>query len=153
MTGEYVFPVNKYTGVIIKGSIYLRWHRDKKHKFFYKHRFFIIQPQCCLIFSLIELKMLLRCYLVHTSIIILKKNLYLVYFCPYVSLGLFVSYLYGLFFIFSLIFIFINYMTSLKQTQLVFAHFLEHLLIFLTITWMKKASNIQKVQGQSQGVA
>ena len=88
--------------------------------------------------------MLLRCYLVHISIIILKQNLYLVYFCPYVSLGLFMSYLYGLFFIFSLIFIFINYMTSIKQTQLVFAHFLEHLLIFLTNNVDEKSEQYSK---------
>ena len=41
------------------------------------------------------------------------------------------SYLYDLFLIFSLIFIVINHITSLKQTQLFFVHFLEYFLLFL----------------------
>ena len=41
------------------------------------------------------------------------------------------SYLCDLFFIFSLIFIAINHITSLKQTQLLFVPFLEYLLLFL----------------------
>ena len=39
--------------------------------------------------------------------------------------------LYDLFFILSLIFIAINYVTSLKQTYLFFVHVLECLLLFL----------------------
>ena len=53
-----------------------------------------------------------RCCLIQITIIILSRNLYIVYLCPYVSLGLFMSYLCDLVFIFSLIFIFINHMTS-----------------------------------------
>ena len=44
---------------------------------------------------------------------------------------LFNLYICDLFFIFSLIFIVINHMTSLKQSYLFFVHFLEYLLIFL----------------------
>ena len=57
--------------------------------------------------------------------------LYLVYLCPCLGLGLLMSYLYDLFIIFSLIFIVINHITSLKQTHLFFAHFLEYILFFL----------------------
>ena len=57
-----------------------------------------------------------------------KKRL--VYFFPCPGLGLLVSYLYDLFFIFSFIFILIN-ATSLEQIFLLFVHFLEHLLLFL----------------------
>ena len=41
------------------------------------------------------------------------------------------SYLNDLFFICSLIFIVINYITSFKQTYLFLVHFLEYLLLFL----------------------
>ena len=40
--------------------------------FFYKQRFFSTQPQCCLTFSWIELQMMVRCCLIHTSSIILR---------------------------------------------------------------------------------
>ena len=54
----------------------------------------------------------------------------LVCLCLCLDLGLFMSYLCDLFFIFSLIFIVINHITSFKQTYF-FVHFLEHLLLFL----------------------
>ena len=41
------------------------------------------------------------------------------------------SHISGLFFIFSVIFIAINSITSLKQTHLFYAHFLDYLLLFL----------------------
>ena len=41
------------------------------------------------------------------------------------------SYLCDLFFIFSLFFILINYITSFKQKYLFIEHFLEYLLLFL----------------------
>ena len=50
------------------------------HAFFYKQRFFSTHPQCCLIFSWIELQMLLRCCLIHLSIIIPRHFFYLLYF-------------------------------------------------------------------------
>ena len=36
--------------------------------------------------------------------------------------------------------------------QLFFVHFLEYLLIFWMITWMKKANNFQIARVQPQGV-
>ena len=78
------------------------------HAFFYKQRFFSTQPQCCLTSSWIELQMLLRCCLIHITIIIPRKILYLVSLCLCLGQGLFMSYLCHLFFIFSLIFIVIN---------------------------------------------
>ena len=56
---------------------------------------------------------------------------YLVYFGPCLGLGLFMSHIGDLFFIFSLIFIAINSITSLKQMYLFYAHFLDYLLLFL----------------------
>ena len=47
------------------------------------------------------------------------------------GLGLFMLYPYDLFFIFILIFIAINSVTSFYQTYLFFAHFLEYLLLVL----------------------
>ena len=64
--------------------------------------------------------------LLHTTTIILGHILYLVYFCPYLTLGLFLSHLCDLLFIFSLIFIVIKHLTSLKLVSL-----LEYLLLFL----------------------
>ena len=62
-------------------------------------------------FSWIELQMLLRCRLIHITIIILSI-LHLLYFGPSICLGLFMSYLCDLFVIFSLIFIAVNLITS-----------------------------------------
>ena len=62
--------------------------------------------------------MLLRCCLININIIILRLILHLEYLWPCPGLGLFMSYLYNLFFIFSLIFIVINHITSFKQTYL-----------------------------------
>ena len=77
--------------------------------------------------------MLLRCCLIHIIIIILRHVSYLIYLCPGLGLGLglLMSYLCDLLLIFCLIFIFINHVTSLKQTRLAFVHFLKYLLLFL----------------------
>ena len=75
--------------------------------------------------------MLLKRCLTHITIILLRHILYLVYLCPCLGLGVFISYLCGLFFIFSFIFIAINHITSLKQTHLFFVQFLENNLLFL----------------------
>ena len=56
---------------------------------------------------------------------------YLVYFGLCLGLGLFMSHIGGLFFIFSLISIAVNSITSLKQTHLLYAHFKDYLLLFL----------------------
>ena len=55
----------------------------------------------------------------------------LVYLGPCLSLGLFMSYLCDLFFIFSLTFLTINYVTSLKQTHLFFATVLKYLHLYI----------------------
>ena len=101
------------------------------HAFFYKQRFFSTHPRCCLTFSWIELQMLLKCCLIHLTIIIRRHILYSEYLCRCLGLDLFMSYLYYLFFIFGLIFIVINHITSFKQTYLLFVHYLEYLLLFL----------------------
>ena len=76
--------------------------------------------------------MLFRCFLIHINIIILGHILYLVYLT--LDLSLFMSYLCDLFFISSLIFIPIIYILLLKETQLIFVHLLEYLLLFLDDT-------------------
>ena len=60
-------------------------------------------------------------------------------------------HLYDLFFIFSLIFIVINHITSLKQTQLLL--FAEQLILFLDNDVMKKANNFQIAKVQPEGIA
>ena len=73
-----------------------------------KYTLFSTQPQCCLTFSWIELRMLLRCCLIQTSIVIMRHFLYLLYWCPCLDLGLFIFYLCDLFFMFTIIIIMIN---------------------------------------------
>ena len=75
--------------------------------------------------------MLLRCCLINLNMIILRQFLYLVYLCPCLDLGLFMSDLGNLFFIFIFMFITIYQRFSLKWTHLFFAHFLEYALLFL----------------------
>ena len=76
--------------------------------------------------------MLLRCFLIHITIIILRHILYLIYLFPCLGQSLFISYLCDLIliyiFIFSHIFIIIKLIISLKQTLLSHASFLQHLL-------------------------
>ena len=72
-------------------------------------------------FSYIELQMLRSCFLIHIIIIILRHILCLVFICVL---------LWDQFFNFSFIFIVINYITSLKQTHLLFVYILEFLLLF-----------------------
>ena len=85
-------------------------HKTSHNAFFIKlriQRFISTQPQCCLTFSWIDLQMLLRCCLIHVSIILLRKILHLLYLPPWLNLGLFMSYLCDLFFIFIFNFIMI----------------------------------------------
>ena len=98
---------------------------------FFKSNAFFKSTLVLLNFSWIELQMLLRCCLIHITIIILRNKLYLVYLCLCLDLGLFISYLCDLFFIFSLIFIVINHIISFKHTYLFFVHCSEYFLIFL----------------------
>ena len=88
--------------------------------FFYKQHLFSTQPQCCLAFSWIEHHMLLRCCLIHKSIIILRHFLYLLSLSSYLDLGLFMSYLCDLFFVFIFIFIMINHIILWIQTFMFF---------------------------------
>ena len=90
----------------------------RRHAFFYKQLFFSTH---------LYFKMLLRCCLINVTVIKLRHILYLGYLCPCRGLGIFMSYLCNLFFIFSLIFNVINHITSSKQTH-----------YFWIITWMKK---------------
>ena len=86
----------------------------KIHSFFYSQRFFKTQPQCCLTSSRIELQMLLSCCLIYISII---------YLCPCLDLGLFMLYLFDLFFIFIFIFMMINRIIQSIQKHLFFCLF------------------------------
>ena len=78
---------------------------------FYKQRFFSTQSQCCFIFSWIEFQTLFRfrCYWVYISILMLRHSLNLL-LC--LDLGLLMSYLCDLFFIFIFIFKTINRIIS-----------------------------------------
>ena len=67
--------------------------------------------------------MLLRCCLIHISIIILRRFIYLLYLCPCLHLGLFMPYLRESIFIFVFIFIMINCIISWIQTCLFFCLF------------------------------
>ena len=114
--------------------------------FLYKQIFFSTKPQCCLTFSWIELQMWLNTCNHH-------HILYLVYLCPCHGLCPFLSDLCDLFFIFSLIFIVINHISSFKCTYLFFLYFLEYACYFLMITWMNKAHNFKIAKLQPQSVA
>ena len=100
------------------------------HAFLKKQHSFSTQPQCEF-FSQIELQMLFECCLIHKTIITLRRILYLVYLRLCLGLGLLMSYLRDLRFTFSLVFIAINHITSLKQMELAFVQFLKYLLLFL----------------------
>ena len=107
--------------------------------FLYKNAFFPAQPQRCLIFSWIELQMLLRYCSIYITIIILRHILFLAYLYPYLELVLHMSYLCDLFFFFSLIFVTINHIISFTLTYLFFIFFLEYLVLFLRDNVNKKS--------------
>ena len=90
------------------------------HACFYKQHVFAAQPQCCSTVSWIELQMFLSCCLIYVKINIPRHILYLVYMCPCLCLGLFMSYLFDIFFIFSLIFIVTNNTSLFKEMYLFF---------------------------------
>ena len=69
--------------------------------------------------------------------------------CPYLDLGLFMSYLCDLFFIF--IFIMINFMNTNALALLLI--FQNMSICFWITTWMKNVNNFQNAKVQSQGVA
>ena len=86
--------------------------------FFISNAFFSTQTQCCLTFSKTEVQILLRCCLMHISIIILRLFIYLLYLCSCLHLGLFMPYLHESIFIFVFIFIMIDCIISWIQTCL-----------------------------------
>ena len=121
---------------------------------FYKEHFFLTPPQCCLTFSWIELHMLLRCCLIHITIIMVGYVLHLIYLCLCLTLGLFMLYLWNLFSIFSLILKAINYIYSHKNKRTRFLDIFHNISYYLwMITWMKKANHFQIAEVQPQGVA
>ena len=65
--------------------------------------------------------------LIHITIVTLRFLLYLILLCSCLGHGLFMSHPFDLFFIFSLIFIIINHIISLKQTHLLHSFFLDFL--------------------------
>ena len=103
----------------------------RQHASSYKQRFFSTQPQCCLTFSWTELQMLLRCCLIHISIIILRCFTYLLYLCLCLHLGLFMLYLCESIFIFLFIFIMINCISHECRHACCLAYFLEYVLLLL----------------------
>ena len=82
---------------------------------------------------------------------LLKHILYLVYLCSCLGLGLFMSYRCELFFIFSLIFIVIDRITSLKQTPLVFVQILEYVLLFWDDNLDKECKLFSSSKGSASG--
>ena len=117
----------------------LEWIPHPRQMLLIKYTFFLYATlflntascRCCLTFSGIELQVLLRSFLIHVAIILLRHILYLVYLCLCLGLGQFMSYPCDLLFIFILIFIAINHIMLLKQTHLLFVHFIKYILLFL----------------------
>ena len=68
--------------------------------------------------------------MIQITIIVLRQIFYLVYLHPCLGLDLFISYLGILFFTFSLIFVFINHVTSSKQMYVFSCTFLENIVLF-----------------------
>ena len=69
-------------------------------RFFIINAFFSTQLYSCLTFSWIELRMLLRYWLIYVTIITLRHIRHLVYLCLSIGLGRILSYLFDLFFYF-----------------------------------------------------
>ena len=111
---EECFPLLKALGLLETRRCYT---------LFYKQCFFSTQPLCCLTFSWTELQMLLSCCLIYVSIIIVRQFLNLLYLCLWLDLGLFISYLCDVFFIFVFIFINIYCIISWIQSYLLFCLF------------------------------
>ena len=93
--------------------------------------------------------MLLKCYLTHINIIILRHFLYLIYLWPSLDLSLLMSYLCDLFFIFIFIFIMINRMNA--NTLVILLIFQNMSYYFLDHYVMRNVNNFQIAKVQSQG--
>ena len=98
--------------------------------------------------------MLLRCCLIHKSIIILWHFLYLLYLCPFLDLGLFMLY-YVIYFSFSFSFSVWLFVEDHERRRICSsAYFLEYFLFFWTLTWMKNVNNFRVAKVRPQhGVA
>ena len=134
--------------LLSRNNVIMRGYFISYTRFFWKATLVSTQLQCCLTFSWVELQMLLRCCLIHKSIITLKHFLYLLYLRPCLDLGLFLLYLCDLIFIFILIFVMINRMnTDTLVLLLIFQNMSYYLWM---ITWMKNVHNfwVGKVQPQ-----
>ena len=92
-----IFPGQKCNKKAFWIIMALKKNQNQNTCLFYKQCFFSTQPQCYLTLSWIQLQMLPKCWLVHMSIIIVRRFLYLLYLCPYLDLGLFMLYLSDLF--------------------------------------------------------
>ena len=88
--------------------------------------------------------MLLRYCLIYISIIILRHFLYLLYLCPSLDQGLFISYLCYLFFIFIFIFIMVNRMNA--DTLVLLLIFQNMSYYFYMITWMRNMNYFQQLK-------
>ena len=67
-----------------------------------KQRFFSTQPQCCLTFSWFELQILLRCWLIHLKIIIMRHFIFIILVSSSRSLSIYVMSLWFMFHFYSL---------------------------------------------------
>ena len=132
--------------------MWYKWFRQHMHWFFMSNDFLQLSLTASLIFSWIGLQMLLRCCLIHISVIILRHFLYLLYLCPCLDLGLFMSYICDLFFIVIFIFIMINCISQEYRDTYSFDYFYDVSYYFWTI-WTKNTNNFQIAKVQSQGVA
>ena len=132
--------------------MWYKWFRQHMHWFFMSNDFLQLSLTASLIFSWIGLQMLLRCCLIHISVIMLRHFLYLLYLCPCLDLGLFMSYICDLFFIVIFIFIMINCISQEYRDTYSFDYFYDVSYYFWTI-WTKNANNFQIAKVQSQGVA
>ena len=138
----YHFPWSQWNALFITVERRkIAWFKPSSlHALFYKQRFFSIQPQCCLTFSWIELDMLFMCCLIHKSIIVLRRFLYLLYLYPCQDLDLFMLFLCDLFFIF----IFISVMISPKILWIQIYMFF--CLYFRTCPMIKNANKFKRAK-------
>ena len=97
--------------------------------------------------------MLLRSFLRHITIIILRPILHLIYLRPCPGLDLFMLYLCILFLFLNLIVIVINHITSSKQVHFFSCTFLENLLLFLNANLDEEANYFQIAKIQPEVVA
>ena len=87
--------------------------------------------------------MLLRCCLIHITVIILKYTLYLVYLGLFLVLGLLMSYLWVyVSFIFSLIFVAINHITSLKPFNVCYSRKVIHSFNVISLNVSQRTSRL-----------